>query len=423
MRKIGEVFQALFLCVLISTNMNVAAANKAGDADSSNKYRGAFYTGKYPNLFAEVLHKGNAEVSARIDSVYQQLFYGDDATQRIYYPVGTDMAYIEDILNKDVRTEGMSYGLMITVQLNKKMEFDRLWKWAKVHMQHQSGKRAGYFAWHCKPTGEVIDSNSASDGEEWFATALLLASGRWGNGQGIFNYKAEAQIILDAMLSKLENSDSRNDVTNIFNKTRKQIVFVPSGEADDFTDPSYHVPHFYELWACWADKQNKFWADVADTSRSFLTRAVDPNTGLAPDYSTFDGKPYDFWHGGANNFRYDAWRVAANVAIDYMWFGKNDWAVLQSDRLQQFFFEQGIKTFGATYTLDGKNLIHDHSAGLISMSAVASLAASNIHRKDFLEEMWNIKTPVGTYRYYDGILYMLGLLELSGNYRIYTPGQ
>ena len=36
------------------------------------------------------------------------------------------MAYVTDVLNKDVRTEGMSYGMMIAVQLDRKKEFDRL---------------------------------------------------------------------------------------------------------------------------------------------------------------------------------------------------------------------------------------------------------------------------------------------------------
>ena len=41
------------------------------------------------------------------------------------------MGYIEDIANNDVRTEGMSYGMMIAVQMNRKEVFDSLWKWAK----------------------------------------------------------------------------------------------------------------------------------------------------------------------------------------------------------------------------------------------------------------------------------------------------
>lgn len=40
------------------------------------------------------------------------MFYGSDE-ERIYHPVGEDMAYIVDTGNIDVRTEGMSYGMMM----------------------------------------------------------------------------------------------------------------------------------------------------------------------------------------------------------------------------------------------------------------------------------------------------------------------
>ncbi|MCI0494453.1 glycosyl hydrolase family 8 [candidate division KSB1 bacterium] len=78
---------------------------------------------------------------------------------------------------------------MIAVQLNKKSEFDRLWKWAKTYMQHQIGASKDYFAWHCKDDGTKISQNSASDGEEWFVMALFFASARWGDGEGIFAYQ------------------------------------------------------------------------------------------------------------------------------------------------------------------------------------------------------------------------------------------
>ncbi|MDZ7263002.1 MAG: glycosyl hydrolase family 8 [candidate division KSB1 bacterium] len=381
---------------------------------------GAYYNHQYPNLFIELLHKTPIEVQNRIDSTFNQLFHGDDQTQRIYFPAEPDMAYIEDIGNRDVRTEGMSYGMMIAVQLNRKNEFDRLWKWAKTFMQHQSGPSKDFFAWHCRTDGTKIDQNSASDGEEWFVMALFFASARWGNGEGIFNYKAEAQKILDAMLSKAECSDRPDVITNMFNKKHKQVVFVPVGNADDFTDPSYHLPHFYELWARWADKNNQFWREAADTSRQFLKRAVHPQTGLAPDYARFDGSPFDpFWGGGHKDFRFDAWRVAMNVAMDYHWFARDDWAVMQSNRLLDFFSNQGINSYGNQYTLDGKKLGDDHSAGLVAMNAVAALAATHEKRKDFVEELWKLPIPTGTWRYYDGMLYLLALLQLSGNFKIY----
>jgi len=133
---------------------------------------GAVESGVYRNLFRE---RGNSDatIQAKLDAAWQQLFYGDDHTQRVYYPIDDDMAYILDIGNGDVRSEGMSYGMMIAVQFNKQAEFNRLWKWAKTYMYHGDGPRKGYFAWHCTPDGKVLDANSASDGEEWFAMAAL----------------------------------------------------------------------------------------------------------------------------------------------------------------------------------------------------------------------------------------------------------
>lgn len=385
----------------------------------SAESKGAFYTNHYPNLFVSLLNKSEEEVKSKIDNAFNQLFYGDDKSERVYYLVEPDMAYIHDIWNNDVRTEGMSYGMMIAVQLNKKEEFNRLWKWAKTYMQHKSGQRKDFFAWHCRTNGEKLDSNSASDGEEWFVTALLFASAKWGDGEGIFNYKAEAQKILDAMLSKAECSDRRDVVTNMFNKKEKQVVFVPSGEADDFTDPSYHLPHFYELWARWSETNNQFWCDAAKTSREFLKKAVHPKTGLAPDYANFDGTPINPWGGGNHNFQYDAWRVAMNVAVDYIWFGKDDWAVEQSNRLLNFFYSLGIKDYPNLYTLEGNPLSKDRSAGLIAMNAVAALASTNENRIEFVKELWELPVPNGRGRYYDGMLYLLSLLQVSGNFRIY----
>ena len=383
---------------------------------------GAYITGIYPNLFNDLLNRSETEIQNKIGQVFNQFFYGNDNSERLYYPVEPDMAYIEDIYNQDVRTEGMSYGMMIAVQLNKKNEFDRLWKWAKTYMQHQSEVRKGYFAWHCQPNGAVIDSNSASDGEEWFVMALFFASARWGDGEGIYNYKLEAQFILDAMLNKTDSSDRTGAVSNMFNRQNKQVVFVPSAGVDDFTDPSYHLPHFYELWARWADKENQFWCDVADSSRQFLKNAAHPQTGLFPDYANFDGTPTDTrWGGGHDDFRYDAWRVGMNIALDYIWFARDDWAIDQSNRLLDFFYSKGIGRYASIFTLDGRKLFDDHSTGLIAMNAVACLASTNSTKKEFIQELWDAEMPDGKYRYYDGLLYLLAMLQVSGNFKIYDP--
>lgn len=378
---------------------------------------GAFTSGRYRNLFKEMLSKSDADIQTKLDAAWKQLFYGNDDTQRVYYPVGADMAYVMDIGNGDVRTEGMSYGMMIAVQLNKKEEFDRIWKWTKTYMYQRDEPYQGYFAWHCKPNGEQIHANPASDGEEWFVMALLFASGRWGNGTGILNYRAEAQAILDTMLHK---QDQKSDLaTNMFDAKTKQVVFVPSvGRNSSFTDPSYHLPAYYELWARWADKDTEFWKQAAQASREFFKKAAHPQTGLMPDYAEFDGTPTGSDH---QDFRFDAFRTASNVAMDYAWFAADPWQVEQSNRLLEFFYSQGINRYVNQYTLEGKPLSSDRSTGLMAMNAVAALAATTDKAPQFVEALWDAPIPSGKWRYYDGLLYMLALLHVSGSFRIYAP--
>lgn len=379
----------------------------------------AFETGVYPNLFSDYLGKSDEEIQAKIDAAWDQLFYGDDSSERVYYPVGSDMAYISDIANQDVRSEGMSYGMMIAVQLNKKEEFDRLWKWTRTYMHQKDGGYKGYFAWHCKTDGTQLAANPAADGEEWFIMALMFADGRWGSGEGIYNYRAEAQSILDVALHADQLGGDL--ATNLFDPETKQVVFVPQlGKNSQFTDASYHLPHFYELWALWADKDNEFWSEAADVSREFLKIAVHPQTGLAPNYSYFDGKPYDDEYHG--EFRYDAFRVGANVGMDYVWFRPSEWHVEQSNRLLDFFASQGIDEYKAEYTLEGEPLVEHRSPGLIATNAVAALAADREKGEPFVQALWDQELPTGQYRYYDGLLMMLGLLQVSGNFRIYEPG-
>ena len=87
-----------------------------------------------------------------------------------------------------------------------------------------------------------------------------------------------------------------------------------------------------------------------------------------------------------------------------------------------FFHGQGATSYNAIWNLDGTGGSGGHSAGAVAMNAVATLAASSaVSAKSaaLVNNLWDIPQPTGTYRYYDGLLYMFGLLHLSGNYKIY----
>jgi oligosaccharide reducing-end xylanase len=411
--------------------LNVRGAETTSGADGKSAYA----TGVYRNLFSEAGHS-QSEVRQKIDATFQQLFHGDPNTQAIYFSAGVNsngpLAFITDIKHHDVRTEGLSYGMIIAVELNHKAEFDALWNWSKTYlyvskMNHPS---FGFFRWQARTNGVPMSQFVAPDGEEYYVTALYFAAHRWGNGKGIYNYQEQA----DELLSRLKNRPKITGPipmpwrkTNImvtagplFDAEHKMVLFSPSSERNRFTDASYHLPAFYELWSRWGPKADaEFWKQAAEVSRNYFVKVTDPVTALNPCYGNFDGSIVERSGSYGTNFSYDAFRTAGNWSVDWSWWGKDVRERQLSDKLQAFFASKGTN-YGCVFTLAGKQLEDRHAQGLVAVNAVASLAATNSARaKKFVEELWNTPTPDGLERYYEGLLYLMSQLHCSGEFRIW----
>ncbi len=434
--------------------------------------KGGFETGEYRNVFVEMGYKAD-DVDAKLKEVFNDVFRGPN---KVYFEVGDSMGYVSDIKNHDARTEGMSYGMMIAVQFGEKDIFDRLWRWSKKYMQHQEGNRKGYFAWSCKTDGTRNAQGAASDGELYYITALLFASNRWGNHTGI-NYKAEAQYILDCIQPReytpearpgfggfggfpggnAGNADGQPQKAKMYliDPETKLITFTPDGFGQRFTDPSYHIPAFYEVWAKWADDgRSDYWKECAQKSRAFLHLCINEKTGLNGDQCQYDGSEMQMprfpgrqqnqqpnaapRRNGNNNFRYDSWRVPMNIALDYEWScADREWQQQYGETIQNFLYSQGINTFVDQYRVDG-SLPEDneilpaggfrklrHSIGLVATSAAASVMCKHKKSKDFVDALWNAKHEPfddGYFdAYYDGLLRLFAFMHLSGNYRVIAP--
>ena len=425
--------------------------------------QGAFETGKYRNVFVDMGYKP-AEVDAKLKEVFNDVFRGKN---KVYFEVGDTMGYVSDIKNNDARTEGMSYGMMIAVQFGEKDIFDRLWRWSKKYMQHQDGDRRGYFAWSCKTDGTHNAENAASDGELYFITALIFASNRWGDDTGI-NYKAEARHILDCIQPReiaarpmpiangqKTKANSQEPIANVYliDPKTKLITFTPDGFGLRFTDPSYHIPAFYEVWAKWGDDgRSEYWMECARKSREFLHKCINPKTGLNPDMCQYDGSEMQMprfpgmpereqgrpRRNGMNNFRYDSWRVPMNIALDYEWScADGEWQREYGQKIQNFFYSKGIDTFVDQYRTDGslpegEEILEAggfrklrHSIGLVATTAAASVMCSHEKSKEFVDALWNARHEPfddGYFdAYYDGLLRLFAFMHLSGNYRIILP--
>ncbi|MEN9307954.1 MAG: hypothetical protein RL173_1886 [Fibrobacterota bacterium] len=400
----------------------------------------AWETGIYRNLFAEFGYS-QEKIDEKVNGAFNQLFFGDSATQRLFrvVPGDTTMGFID--ATDYVLTEGQSYGMMIAVQLDRKDIFDKLWKFAKNHMQQKSGDQQGYFAWKVanKAPFTPADVNPAPDGEEYFVTALYLADKRWSSVEGITafqNYKQQADSILHYMLK------SRSALGPLVDPTAKQIVFSPAGN-NPFTDPSYHTPAFYRLWAAFASHNNALWSAMADTSAAFFLRASKKSPyGIMPNYATFDGAAAVYasaqvTDSGANaqrTYRYDtvysadAHRTPMNIGAYWNWFQADTNAWTETDKFLGFLREQGGATlkYNQAYNLAGQPCAPSGwspAESQVGSNAAAVLASKDTANWAFVTAAFDQATPSGQYRYYNGMVYMLGLLHTAGKFKAYgSPG-
>ncbi len=372
---------------------------------------GAFYTNIYPNLLDEIGISDN-HIEKKINETFETMFF--DPEERIYFEKGDNMGYMLDTGNNDARTEGMSYGMMMAVQMDRKDIFDRLWLFSKTYMYQSKGKYEGYFAWSVSPEGIKNSQGPAPDGEEYFAMALFFASKRWGDCQEPYNYSVQAKDILRHCIHQSELVDGGDPM---WDSSNHYIKFVPE---TPFSDPSYHLPHFYELFALLADEADRsFWQKAAEESRKYINIACHNQTGMAPEYAEFDGSPKHLHNDG--QFYSDAYRVAMNIGLDAAWFGKSEALGDIIDRLQTFFSENTRLGEYHSYMLDGRPLKQSalHPVAIIATNAAGSLAANGRYRLDWVRDFWNTPLRKGNRRYYDNCLYFFSLLMLAGKYRIY----
>jgi len=345
-----------------------------GSGGSANPDAGAGCTppSTYANLFVTVSGHTQAESDAKVAAAWTSLFTPGGSGAIYFNGPGSDESYVEDIYNGDVRTEGMSYGMMAAVQLDHQTEFDRLWQFVKKHMANGTGE----IAWHVSTSGSKLSSGGAPDGEEYMATALIFASKRWGDA-GKFNYATEAKWVLDVIR------------TLYFNATYHLVQFVRNSGN---TDASYILPAFYQVWACHDTANAAFWNEAVTAGRNFFHNAIDAN-GVIGDRSSFTGQQQQ--GPGA-----DTIRCVMNIMMDHNFFAADPW---QTDTY--------APKYGAYETTRANGVAQQSCNSLLGFGLPASTG------KPFVDKIWSAAIPKRDY--WNGVLYMLGLLHVSGTFHLW----
>jgi|GEM_PF-4880523 len=150
-----------------------------------------------------------------------------------------------------------------------------------------------------------------------------------------------------------------------------------------------------------------------------LVKLANATTGLHSDYATFAGAPTTGSCGdGHDQFKYDAWRVVMNMAIDYSWLSQNADLKTQVEKYHAFFADKlgTDNVSNALFNVDGSNASGGGSTALTATLAAGALASSAANRKTYVDNLWNVRQESGQYRHYQESVYLLGLLAVAGKY-------
>ncbi len=366
------------------------------------------FRAEYPNFF-ERIGKTRQETEKRVNEIFDTIFF--DPEENFWHEPDGDSGCLVDTGNVDARTEGISYGMMMCVQMDRQDLFDKLWRFALRYMYLTEGKHAGYFAWSVSPDGKKNAYGPAPDGEEYFAASLIMAAGRWKSAE--FDYLSSARELLFRCVHQSEMTEGGFPM---WDPELYYIRFVPETK---WSDPSYHLPHFYELFALYADERDRdFWKKAAEESRKYLFLCADPETGLSPEYAEYDGTPR-FFPGKPFAFYSDAYRVSSNIALHHLWCGEDERLSHIVRNLQRFMREHPECM---EHACDLKGTLFSepvmHPVGLMATLAAASVVTGD---EEYLRRLWDSAPRKGERRYYDNCLYLFAFLMLSGHYRVYLP--
>jgi endo-1,4-beta-D-glucanase Y len=244
-------------------------------------------------------------------------------------------------------SEGQGYALLRAAWMCDLPAFERTFRWVETHLRRPDGLYA--WAWSAR-TGALIDSNTATDGDQEIAFALILAAHAFERPE----YESRARELLVAI------------------RTHEAIA-VPGGwfpaagswaVAERIVNLSYFLPYAYPDFAR-VDPEGR-WDLVTDTGYALLARVLQqPGVVLPPDFVvvTQDGAiaPLPEHSRLGRDFSFDAMRLYFRVALDCALYPRPQACdgPLRADRLVAL-----LRRDGAIYTryaTSGRALSADES--------------------------------------------------------------
>lgn len=310
-------------------------------------------------------------------------------------------------------SEAQGYALLRAVWMEDSETFERVFRWTEEHLKRDDG----LYSWQWSPRegGRILDANTAGDGDQEIAFALLLAAVRFERG----DYAKRAGELLAAIRAHAS--------------LEFEGGWLPAGgnwaTAERIVNLSYFLPYAYPYFDR-VDPEGD-WLAALEGGYRLVEGAVAGGERLVPDFAVVsaDGslRPLPEQSLLSGDFSFDAMRVYWRVALDCQLHGRpracSDPA--QTRRMARLYRQQGA--IYTRYSLAGEPLERSESLSFYGSLLPAFGQHAPPLASDLVEQRLSPEAIANglfgeSNRYYDHNWVWFGLAADGGLIAERTPG-
>lgn len=309
-------------------------------------------------------------------------------------------------------SEGIAYGMLISVMVDDQPSFDAFWHYAR-----HWGNSAGLMSWYIAPDGShALGEGAATDADEDMAYALVMADRQW-RGTESTRYLDAAKRQIERIWEFEVDHGEFADMLLPGDEWRGRNVF----------NPSYFAPNQYRVFGQVSGNVAE-WQRVIDRGYQVIERSLNDQNGnrenaLVPAWCDAAGVPVEAFPGAMTNYQYDSARMPFRLGHEFADSADARARDLLA-RMTRFFAGIGAEQIVDGYTLRGEPAPDPRAPRPNPGSAVfvGSAAVGAMHDpryQAFLDAAYErVRTGelLARSRYYNQCWTVLSLLMLTGNF-------
>ena len=303
-------------------------------------------------------------------------------------------------------SEGIGYGMLLSVYAADKATFDGLWAYYQANMDGN-----GMMNWKIGGCSGATGQNGATDAELDVAMALTIAVEQWPANST--QYTADAK----SMIQKIKNLE--------MDGVGQTLNGDAWGNTNSCRNPSYFAPGYYTEFAKIDAGNASFWNTTAiNASNTVLTANRNATSGLVSNWCDNSGTENSCGNtgSGANGYGADACRNPWRMAIDYLWHGTSASTAAKdiNAKLTAFVngYENQLKGPFSNRTVSnpsGGSYING-SYSTFALSPMTSSSSQNSLNKCYT----TVSSLANVDAYFNSTIRCISMFVLSGNF--WAPG-